>query len=45
MGILDAVLRLGAGEFAILLALLAVFVLPLVALVVWVLLRGRKKPK
>jgi len=39
------VFRLGFGELVILAALAAMFVLPLVALVVYVIARGRKIPK
>jgi len=40
-----AVLNIGLGELFLLGALVALFVLPLVVLVVWVVLRGRKKPE
>jgi hypothetical protein len=39
------VLRLGIGELLLLLALAAMFLLPLLALVVYVLARGRKRPE
>jgi hypothetical protein len=39
------VLHIGFAELLILGALATMFLLPLVALVVWVIARGRKKPQ